>query len=142
MWTHSRRDRPRELPKVSETARIPRWCAGIAKRKATECQSAARDRKLSARENRMVRRKAMAKVPQEAIKGSKANASSVASQGTCRKIAGPKRRMCSSWTRRSLYRRMYASTWRASSSMRWTSGQYMCQKETASIALESTRVQH
>ena len=59
VWTRSRRDRPKELPKVLETAKTPRSCAGTAKRKATERQSAARDRKVSARENRQVRRKAM-----------------------------------------------------------------------------------
>ena len=40
VWTRSRRDRPKELPKVLETAKTPRSCAGTAKRKATERQSA------------------------------------------------------------------------------------------------------
>ena len=73
MWTRSRRDRPKELPKILETAKTPRLCAGAAKRKATERQSAPRDRKVSARENRQVRRKAMATVLEKARNGSKAN---------------------------------------------------------------------
>ena len=57
VWTRSRRDRLKELPKVLESAKTPRSCAGTAKRKAMERQSAARDRKVSASENRQVRRK-------------------------------------------------------------------------------------
>ena len=71
VWTRSRRDRPKELPKVLETAKSLRSCAGTAKRKATERQSAARDTKVSARENRQVRRKAMATVLEKARNGSK-----------------------------------------------------------------------
>ena len=73
VWTRSRRDRPKELPKVLETAKTSRSCAGTAKIRATDRQSAPRDTNVSARENRQVRRKAMATVLEKARNGSKAN---------------------------------------------------------------------
>ena len=142
VWTRSRRDRPKELPNVLETAKSLRSCAGTAKRKATERQSAARDTKVSARENRQVRRKAMATVLEKARNGSKANV-----------LGGEKSGHISKDCRSSETNAFEADEDEPSSetgcfehgehqsSMHWRSGQYKCQKETASFAVESTHVQ-
>ena len=65
IWTRSRRDRFKELPKVLERARTPRSLA-VLREETTERPSAARDRKVVAKESRRVRRMATAKVPGKA----------------------------------------------------------------------------
>ena len=66
MWTDSRRDLPEELPKVLERARTPKLGAGTVGRMDIERPSATGDRKVLARAERKVRRKATAKVPEKA----------------------------------------------------------------------------
>ena len=109
VWTRSRRDRPKELPKVLETAKTPRSCAGTAKRKATERQSAARDTKGVGKGKSTGAKKGDGNGAGKGKKRFEGKCFGRRSRGTCRKTAGPRRRMRSRRTRMSLHQRLDAS---------------------------------